>query len=58
MFDVQDNYLEFLLAGQVDLGDVLIEARENLYLVKTLNTYKLSMKLTLKETRKGDSKDN
>lgn len=51
VFDIQDNYLEFLLAGQVDLGDVLIEARENLYLVKTLNTDKLSMKLTLERNQ-------
>ncbi|MFA7436428.1 MAG: AAA family ATPase [Bacilli bacterium] len=51
VFDVQDNYLEFLLAGHVELGDVLIEARENLYLVKTLNTDKLSMKLTLERNQ-------
>lgn len=51
VFDVQDNYLEFLLAGHADLGDVLIEARENLYLVKTLNTDKLSMKLTLERNQ-------
>jgi chromosome partitioning protein len=51
VFDVQDNYLEFLLAGHVDLGDVLIEARENLYLIKTLNTDKLSMKLTLERNQ-------
>ena len=51
MFDVQDNYLEFLLAGHVELGDVLIEARENLYLIKTLNTDKLSMKLTLERNQ-------
>lgn len=51
VFDVQDNYFEFLLAGHADLGDVLIEARENLYLVKTLNTDKLSMKLTLERNQ-------
>lgn len=51
VFDVQDNYLEFLLAGHVELGDVLIEARENLFLVKTLNTDKLSMKLTLERNQ-------
>lgn len=51
VLDAQDNYLEFLLAGLVDLGDILIEARENLYLVKTLNTDKLSMKLTLERNQ-------
>lgn len=51
IFDTQDNYLEFLLAGHAELGDVLIEARENLYLVKTLNTDKLSMKLTLERNQ-------
>lgn len=51
VFSEQDNYLEFLLAGHVDLEDVLIEARENLYLIKTLNTDKLSMKLTLERNQ-------
>lgn len=47
VFERNDDYLEFLLAGHAELGDILIEARENLYLIKTLNTDKLSMKLTL-----------
>lgn len=47
IFEVNDNYLEFLLAGHVEMGDILVEVRENLYLIKTLNTDKLSMKLTL-----------
>ncbi len=51
VFDEQDNYLEFLLAGHVELGDVLIEARENLYLIKTLNTDKLSLKMTLERNQ-------
>lgn len=51
IFDSNDNYLEFLIAGHVDLGDILIEARENLYLIKTLNTDKLSMKLTLERSQ-------
>jgi len=51
VFEEQDNYLEFLLAGHAELGDVLIEARENLYLIKTLNTDKLSMKLTLERNQ-------
>ena len=51
IFDVNDNYLEFWLAGHAELGDILIEARENLYLIKTLNTDKLSMKLTLERNQ-------
>jgi chromosome partitioning protein len=51
IFDVNDNYLEFLLAEHVELGDILIEARENLYLIKTLNTDKLSLKLTLERSQ-------
>lgn len=51
IFDANDNYLEFLIAGHVDLGDILIEARENLYLIKTLNTDKLSLKLTLERSQ-------
>ena len=51
IFDVNDNYLEFLMAGHVDMGDILIEVRENLFLIKTLNTDKLSMKLTLERNQ-------
>ncbi len=51
IFDVNDNYLEFLMAGHAEMGDILIEARENLYLIKTLNTDKLSMKLTLERNQ-------
>jgi cellulose biosynthesis protein BcsQ len=51
IFEKNDDYLEFLLAGHVELGDILIEARENLYLIKTLNTDKLSMKLTLERNQ-------
>lgn len=51
IFDVNDNYLEFLMAGHADLGDILIEVRENLFLIKTLNTDKLSMKLTLERNQ-------
>ena len=46
IFESDDNYLEFYIAGRAELGDLLIEVRENLYLIKTLNTDKLSMKLT------------
>ncbi|MGD9886775.1 MAG: ParA family protein [Bacilli bacterium] len=51
IFENNDNYLEFLIAGHAELGDVLIEVRENLYLIKTLNTDKLSMKLTLERNQ-------
>ena len=51
IFESNDNYLEFLIAGHAELGDVLIEVRENLYLIKTLNTDKLSMKLTLERNQ-------
>lgn len=51
IFDTNDNYLEFLMAGYAELGDILINVRENLYLIKTLNTDKLSMKLTLERSQ-------
>src|SRR5690554_8043276 len=47
IFSENDNYLEFLMAGHAVMGDILIEVRENIYLIKTLITDKLSMKLTL-----------
>lgn len=46
IFESDDNYLEHYIAGRAELGDLLIPVRENLYLIKTLNTDKLSMKLT------------
>jgi len=46
IFESDDNYLEYYIAGKAELGDLLIPVRENLYLIKTLNTDKLSMKLT------------
>jgi chromosome partitioning protein len=51
IFENNDNYLEFLIAGHAELGDILIEVRENLYLIKTLNTDKLSLKLTLERSQ-------
>lgn len=45
--DGSDNYLDFLLAGKAELGDILIDARENLYLIKSLNTDSLSFDLTM-----------
>ena len=51
IFESQDNFFEYLLAGQAELGDVLIEVRENLYLIKTLNTDQLSTRLTLERSQ-------
>lgn len=51
IFESDDNYLEFYIAGKAELGDLLIEVRENLYLIKTLNTDKLSMKLTYERSQ-------
>ncbi len=51
IFEESDNYLEFLMANVVEMGDVLIEVRPNLYVIKTLNTDKLSMKLTLERSQ-------
>ena len=51
IFESQDNFFEYLLTGQADLGDVLIEVRENLYLIKTLNTDQLSTRLTLERSQ-------
>lgn len=49
--DGSDNYLEFLLAKKAELGDILIEARENLYLIKSLNTDSMSLQFTLERSR-------
>lgn len=55
IFGIQDdgseNYLEFLLADRAELGDILIQARENLYLIKSLNTDNMSLKLTLERSQ-------
>ncbi|MFA6627049.1 MAG: ParA family protein [Bacilli bacterium] len=51
IFEESDNYLEFLMANVVELGDILIEVRPNLHVIKTLNTDKLSMKLTLERSQ-------
>lgn len=51
VFERNDNYLEFLMSDRVDYGDVLIDVRENLYLVKTLNTNKLSIRLTSERSK-------
>lgn len=55
IFGIQDdgseNYLEFLLANRAELGDILIDARENLCLIKSLNTDNMSLKLTLERSQ-------
>lgn len=51
IFESQDNFFEYLLTGQAELGDVLIEVRENLYLIKTLNSDQLSTRLTLERSQ-------
>lgn len=55
IFDIQDdgndNYLDFFMAGKAELGDILIDARENLYLVKSLNTDDMSKVLTYERSK-------
>lgn len=51
VFESNDNYLEFLITGTAELGDVLIPVRENLYLIKTLNTESLALNLTLNRSQ-------
>lgn len=51
VLDRNDDFLEFLMAEYAEMGDVLFEVRENLYLIKTLNTDKLSMRLTLERAQ-------
>lgn len=43
-----DDYLEYLMVGQRTFDEVLHEVRENLYLIKTLNTDALSTELITK----------
>ena len=57
ILEQDDNYLEFLLTGQAELGDILIDVRENLYLIKTLNTDKMSLKLTLERQQEKTNKN-
>lgn len=47
IYERTDNYFEHLFMGQIDAKDVVCEARINMYLIKTLNTDRLSMSLTL-----------
>lgn len=46
--DNDDDFFEYLFAGLKQPQDVTFEARINLYLMKTLNTDRLSLNLTLK----------
>ena len=57
IYECDDNYLEFLLTGHAELGDILIDVRENLYLIKTLNTDKMSLKLTLERQQEKTIKN-
>ena len=46
--DQNNMYLEHLLAGQCNPEDIVCEARINMYIIKTLNTDRLSFTLTVK----------
>lgn len=52
-----DDYFEFLLAGKCEPGDIVCEARINMYIIKTLNTNTLSMNLTLKRAEERKLRD-
>ena len=43
-----DNYLENYLTGSCDASDIVCEARNDMYIIKTLNTDRLSFTLTVK----------
>ena len=43
-----DNFLENYLTGSCDASDIVCEARENMYIIKTLNPDRLSFTLTVK----------
>ncbi len=46
--DQNNMYLEHLLTGQCNPEDIVCEARINMYIIKTLNTDRLSFTLTVK----------
>lgn len=48
---INSFFLEYFLAGYIELGDLVFEVRENLFLIKTMNTGKLSMSLTLERSQ-------
>ena len=43
-----DNFLENYLTGTCEASDLVCEARDNMYIIKTLNTDRLSFTLTIK----------
>ena len=43
-----DNYLENYLTGTCEASDIVCEARNDMYIIKTLNTDRLSFTLTVK----------
>ncbi len=51
IYERNDNYFEYLFTGQVDPKDIVCEARINMYLIKTLNTDRLSLTLTLERAQ-------
>ena len=48
--DRDDDFFEHLLVGEKQPQDITFEARINMYLMKTLNTDRLSLNLTLKRS--------
>jgi len=50
VFDQDDNYIEYFLAGEKTLEEVALPLRNNLFGFKTLNTDMISKKLTLERT--------
>ena len=46
--DSTDNFLENYLTGTCEAADLTCEARRNMYIIKTLNTDRLSFTLTIK----------
>jgi chromosome partitioning protein len=54
IFAQEDNYFEHLIAKTAELGDILIPVRENLYLIKTLNTDVLSRNLTISRAQEKE----
>jgi chromosome partitioning protein len=47
IYERDDNYFEHLFTSQIEPKDAVCEARINMYIIKTLNTDRLSMSLTL-----------
>jgi chromosome partitioning protein len=50
VFGRDDNYLEYVLTGNIKLDDAMIPVRNNIVGIKTLNTDMISKKLTLERT--------